>query len=345
MAAKRIRVRLNDQAPWRTLPGASGEKRTEQATWEDTVFGQEFTSEDSGLGQVTISANAYFKGVAGYTARLRKGGTPTALADAPTTLLEGKTYQITDATRRVLDYASPATVRVAGVDQTANVASVDYLNGTVTFIDTYTPTTAPTVTGMYVPLVTLGSARGFTLTQTAAEIEDTTYEKAQANNGWRTFYSGLKTVRFEASGIYDAADDFLTQMNSRALAYIEVSPNNSNNTVFRGFFKRAAHGQSGNVGALEESTMTFNLWVPDGSLVESPFRWYFNGSTLNLAVQDVLKAWQAGSRDLDVQYLPDGLKGTQHDAIVTECSLTNAIDGQNEFSFTFRGDGAPVAVA
>lgn len=341
MAAKRIQVSNDNGVTFSTLPGATGDMRRELATVGDTIFGQDYGSEDVSIGNWMVTANSFFKGVAGYQANVKKGGTPVVMTSEATALLTGKTYQITNVAHRLMDLATVTVVKDGAVDQTANVLSIDYLNGTVTFKPTYTVTGAVTITGAYVPTTTIARSRSFTLTQTAAEIDDTDYETARANGGWRTYDPGLKTVRLEMGGIYDASQALQAELAARSVLYIEVNPNNDNNTIFRGFFKRTTLGQSGDVGALEENAAAFNLFVPDGALVERPFGWYFAaGSTLNVAVQKALAAWQ-NNTGLKVKYLPDGLAGFMGDAIVTEATLANAMDGLNEFRFTFRGSGTP----
>jgi hypothetical protein len=53
----------------------------------------------------------------------------------------------------------------------------------------------------------------------------------------------------------------------------------------------------------------------------------------------VLEAWQ-DKTTIYVEYSPDGVNGKTGQAIVTDASLQNSYEGQNEFSFTFRGTGA-----
>lgn len=345
MAAKRIQVSDDNGVNWYTLPGSSGDMRRELATVGDTIFGQEFGSEDVQIGNWMVTANSYFKGVSGYKANIKQGGTPIAMTTEATTLVSGKTYQINNVARRLIDLVTTLTVFDTGVNQTANVHSIDYLNGTVTFKSTYTVGGAVTITGAYVPATTIGRGRSFTLTQGAAEIDDTDYETARANGGWRTYDPGLKSVRIEFSGIYDVTQALQQALANRTMLYIEVSPADDANTIFRGYFKRTNLGQSGDVGALEEMTTAFSLFVPDGALIERPFGWYFAAaSSLNIAVRKVLASWQA-SLDIDVRYLPDGLTGFQGDAITTEATLSNTMEGQNEFRFTFRGSGTPAVVA
>ena len=343
MAAKRIRVSVDNGTTWRTLPGSTGEKRTEMQAVNDTIFGQDWQSENPSIGQIQITANGFFKGVAGYSATIKKGGTPTAMTGEAMALVSGKTYQITSAIKRVLDLGAAITVLDGATNVTAQVQSIDYLNGMVTFKSTYTVVGAITMNGSYVPLATLAKARGFSVTQTAAEIDTTTLEVAQTNGGFRTFDPGLRTVGLEVQGIYDATSDFITALNSRSTLYIDISPNGNANTMFRGFFKPTGHQQAGDVGALETATMNMTLFVPNTDVLQAPFRWYFNTSPLSQALQDVLNAWQNGTK-IDVQYLPNGTDGTAHDAIITECSLSDNFDGQNEFRFTFRVDGGSTPV-
>ena len=342
--AKRIRVSDDAGATWWTLPGNTGEMRRELATVNDTIFGQDYQSEDGSLGNWMITANAFIKGFAGYVAVLRQGGTPTAMVDEPMTLVSGQTYQITDTARRILDYGAVVTVEDNAVDQTAEVVAIDYLNGTITFDAGYVVTAPVTISGNYIPTIVLGRSRSFTLTQAAAEIDTSDYETAQANGGWRTYDPGLKTVRLELAGIYDASQALHAALVARQLMYVDIQPYGATDTYFRGFFKRTNLGQSGDVGALEERTLALNLFVPDGELVERPFGWYVgNASTLNTALKKCLAAWQNGTK-LDIQYLPDGVAGYTGDSIVTEITLANDMAGLNEFRLTFRGDGTAATV-
>jgi hypothetical protein len=341
--AKRISVSTDD-VTYYTLPGASGEKRTEMATVDDTIFGQEFQSESPSIGMWEVSGAAYFKGVAGYSTKLNLGGTPVATTGEAFTLVSGKTYQITDAARRIIALASTLTVYDNAVDQTAEVVSVDYLNGTVTFDSGYTVNGPVTADYSYVPTTALGKGRSFNLNQTMAEIDTTDYETALANGGWRTHIPGLKTVGLEVGNVHDVATDFIADLAARNLIYVEVSPDDSigdaDQTMFRGFFKYLQQGQQGNVGALEEETINLNLFVPEGSLIETPFSWYYGASTaLSQAVRICLDAWQNGT-NVYVEYSPDGTAGKKGQAVVTEASLQNTFEGQNEFSFTFKGTGA-----
>lgn len=344
--AKRIRVSADNGSTWYTLPGASGELSVEMANVDDTIFGQEYQSESPSIGNWDVSGAAYFKGVAGYTAAVKEGGTPVSNVAAATTQIGAtKSYRINDATKRFISLADPVIVLDNAVAMdTDDIESIDYLNGIVTLAAAYTPTGPITVTYYNVPTAPIGKARSFTLTQTLAEIDTTDYATAKANGGWRTYIPGLKTVGLELGNVWDAANDFITKLQARNIAYIDVSPNDTaghatDEVLYRGFFKYLQQGQQGNVGALEEETLNLNLFVPDGELLLAPFRWYFgSGASLSPAVQVALNAWQNGAI-IDVEYSPDGTTGKTGKCIVTEASLANVYEGQNEFSFTFRGTG------
>lgn len=345
MSTKRIRVALADNI-FNTLPGSTGERRTEKGTVQDTVFGQDFQSDNPTLSMATISGNSFFKGVAGYTAVIKETGASTAMVNEPAALVAGTThsYRVTSPARRVLDIATTLNVFAGATDVTASVISVDYLSGTVTFNPAFAVVGAVTITGAYLPLAILAKTKTFTLTQTAAENDVTVYEDAQANNSWKSFEYGLKTVGFEASGIFNAAIGAEAKLVTNNILVIEVSVDGSADTVFRGFFRYTSEGQSGDVGAVEEAQYRFNLYVPGGDLLEAPFKWYItSASRLNQAVAKSIQAWEQ-KLIIKVQYLPNGTVGTQYSAIITEATLTNNIDGQNEFRFTYRATGLPSAV-
>jgi len=336
--AKRIRVSDDAGSTWWTLPGNTGERRSEASIVNDTIFGQDYQSDQPSLLGNTITANGILKGVAGYQAKVRKGGTPTAMTDEATTELTTTSYQITNAAKRLIDLATPLIVEVGGSPVT-NYTSVDFLNGIIYFGSD--PGDAVTVTGAYLPLVVIAAGRSFNLTQTSAEIETTDYETAQANGGIRTYSEGLKTVSLEIGGIHSASNTFYEELHARTMVYVDICPSGDNANFFRGYFKPHNTGQMGNNGELEEENVSYGLYVPEGDLIFRPFQWYFpSGSAMSRALRIVLNAWQNRTQ-IGVQYLHDGTNGKQNlAAIVTEASLANALDGLNEFRFTFLPSGA-----
>ncbi len=346
--AKRVQVSTDDTT-YRTLPGASGEFSLEMANVDDTIFGQSFKSESPSIGMWDVKGAAYFKGVAGYSASVKIGGSPVSATAAASTLVSGKTYRVDNIARRIMSYANPIVVYDNAVDHTADVLSIDYLNGEVTFLGGYTVTGPVTIDYYYVPTTAIAKARSFNLQQQAAEIDTTDYVTAQANGGMRTYIPGLRSVSLELGDVWATANDYKTALLARNYVYIEISPNNTQGNattevVFKGFFKYMQQNQSGNVGALEEEKLNFSLYVPDGDLVVAPFKWYFGSApALNRAIRDTINAWQNETL-IYVKYLADGTNGHKGSSVVTDCSLQNSFDGQNEFSFAYKGSGAITAV-
>lgn len=341
--AKRIRV-STDNATWYTLPGASGELSVEMANVDDTIFGQDYGSESPSIGMWTVTGAAFFKGVAGYLAAVETGGTPTSTTGEACTLVSGQTYQITAANKRIIDLGHAVTVKDNAVDHTADVESIDYLNGLITFKAAYTIVSPVTVDFYYVPTAAIGKARSFNLQQQLSEIDTTDYATAQANDGWRTYIAGLKKVSLELGNVWDAANDFIATLQSRDMVYINISPDDTAGdatlqVLARGMFKYLKQDQKGNVGALEDETLSLNLYVPSSELVATPFGWYFGSApNLSMAVQIALQAWLDGTA-IYVEYSPDGTNGKTGSCIVTDASIQNSYDGQNEFSFSFKGTG------
>jgi len=352
MSNKRIQVSSDNGSTYVTLPGNQGElTAVEMGNVTDTVFGQTFESQQPTLGMWGVTSNGLFKGVAGYNAVIKKSGTPTAMTAEACTLVSGKTYQITAATKRVISWLNTLTVLDNAVDRTAQVESIDYLTGKVTFLASHTVVGPVTVTGSYLPMTQVAKGRSFNLRQSVAQVDTTGYDDAQGNGGFKTFDEGLRTVSLELGGIFSATAAWAAAAVARGIVYVEVDldASNTGKNVFRGFFKIMSTSQSGNQGDVETQTVNLSLWVPDSDLVVTPFSWTIDSaSRLSSAIQKCLAAFAAQST-LKVRYLPQGAigqspnDGTVGDAIVTEASLANSIDGQNEFSFTFRGTGAPAA--
>lgn len=340
--AKRIRV-SEDDSTYYTLPGNTAELRNEAGQLSDTIFGQSFSSSETGLITGSLSANALYKGFAGYIVSLKKTGTPTGMVAQATTNLSGKIYRITDATKRILDTEAAITVLDNAVNHTADVIRIDYLDGTVEFDAGYTVTGPVTITANYLPTSEIAGAKAFTLTQTADAIDNTDIPTARANGGFATFEPGLKTASLEISGVYKESNAFVTALIARDPLVVEINPDNNSKSVMRGIFKYSAQGQSGDVGALEEETITLQLNVPDDDLFDAPLKWYHaNDTTLSQAVRICLDAW-IEENTIYVQYLPDGEEGFAMQAVVTDISLAGGLESMNEFTANFQLSGEPVA--
>jgi hypothetical protein len=344
--AKRIRLSDDDGTTWYTLPGNTGSMSSEAGELDDTVFGQDFSSTFPGLIGWTMEANGLFKGYAGYATTIKKVGVSTVMTDEAMSLVSGKTYQITASTKRLMNRAIATTFEDGGVAILAsNIESVDWLFGRVTFISSYTPAGAVTVTGEYFPTVSVGCANSFTLTQTSNAVDNTCMETARANDGHRTFEYGLKTVSLDIEGIYKASNGFRQLLIDRSEVVIEIDLAGNGLNVARGFFRAASTGQDGDVGDLESENITFNLSVPDpDTLTTYPFAWLIDTtSTMSTALKKAIAAWQDND-EIDAQYLPDGTNGVEGNVIITDLSLAGGLEAMNTFTVTMQGSGELVAV-
>jgi len=348
MSAKSIAV-SSDDVTYHVLPGSSGDLNFEGASASDTTFGASFSSSQPTLVSWSASANAYYKGFAGYVANFKKSGTSTAVEGEAMSVVSGKTYKINDSNKNVWDRTATIKVYDGVTDVTDKVESVDHLFGQITFLASYTVVGDVTVDVKYLPMSSVGTARDFSLTMNAESVDTTDFATAQANGGYNTFIPGLKTVSLDASGFYSATNAFKDLVTARNEMIVEINPDGSNKSVARGFFKAITTGQSGDVGGNEDETITFELSVPQPSStvtanVVTPFKWVHDATTtLSQAVQVVLNGWQNSSK-IYVKYLSDGVAGYKGEAVVTDCSMSSAVDGVAEFSISLQGSGTPSAV-
>jgi hypothetical protein len=358
MPAKRIQVSSDNGSTWLTLPGNTGGLSHEADELPDTIFGQNWQSNEVGLIASEITSNGLYKGFAGYHADIQKSGSSTSFTGEATSNSgeASKVYRISDATKNFWNHAVAVVVLDGVTDVTDEVEWIDYLFGKIKFQGSFTPSGAVTFNGAYFPKTTVAKGRTFNITQTMEPIDDTDFASAQANGGRRIYDPGLRTASLEIGGIYDATNGWKTALEGRAVVLIEIAPvgNSGSESRFRGIFKTSRQGHEGDVGALEEETVNFTLHVPDSGtnptvgfdtdLYYTPFRWdHPSGTLLSSAVRAVLTAWE-NETEIDARYLPDGTNGFSAAIVVAEASLTGGVEALNEFSFTFNIVGALTAV-
>jgi len=351
MAAKKIRISNDAGTTWKELPGSQGSFDADAESVDDTILGQSFSSSDIGLLGWSVSSDGIFKGFSGYLAELKQVGTPVTFTAESMTLVSGKTYAINDTTKEIWDRSEvtmdilDTAVSVAAAD----IESIDYLFGRVTFVSTFTPAGAITATGKSFPVAAAGCSNAYNLSMSADAIDDTCFNTAQANGGTKTFVAGLRSVALELNGVFDATQNFKSILLARNEIIIEIDPAGDGSSIARGFFKLVTTSQSGTVGALEDETLNFELTVPDETTnpaVELPFNWRHTATTLNLAIQWALESWLSELNTYEVQYLPTGvvgaspLDGIEGAIVVTDISLSGGLSNMNTFQIELQGTGA-----
>lgn len=338
--AKKIQISDDAGVTYFTFPGDTGTLSLNGTQIKDTVFGQDYESEQPGMINWTLDLNGYYKGFAGYVATLKMSGTSTLMTTEACSLVSGKTYQITNAVKRTFDRTATLNVFDNGVNHNADVISIDYLFGRVTFAPAYTVTGPVTITANYLPLAQIAKAQSFTLTQTAAVINKSDFVTAQANSGLTVNDYGLKTFGFDLSGFYSVTNAFRALLLARSEVIIEIGPDGGGLSIARGFFKPATESQSGKVGELEVESLKFVGFVPDPSavpLMPYPFSWLQGaGTTLSTSIQKTITAWQNKTLPL-FKYLYDGTNGVSGAGVVTDISLTGGLDVMNTFAIKIQG--------
>lgn len=115
---------------------------------------------------------------AAWQAQVKVSGTSTAMTGEATTSLGGSQYQVTSATKRIIDPTVAVVVKDGGSTVSSSLYSVDRLFGIVTFSG-YTPTGAVTVDGSYLPTAAIGECTSVSITVTA-DLADVSVLESQA---------------------------------------------------------------------------------------------------------------------------------------------------------------------
>jgi len=202
--------------------------------------------------------------VAGYPTVIKLGGTTTAMTDQATTNTSGNIWQITDATRRVLDRDVLPTFEDAAVPiSAADILSIDYLFGIVEFTAAKTgPITF--ATGSFIPVTGIAGANAFTLNQSAGMLDDTEF----AGDGSRSKVYGLRDVALSITRILAVEAVFFAAINNRTALFIEVQPGGSGD-IAKGWYVTESEVGSGDIEGLENTELSFQL---DGD-PEAVFGW------------------------------------------------------------------------
>jgi hypothetical protein len=333
-------IQINDGGTYRNLPGGTGNLNRDGAQIRDTIYGQAYESMFPGIKTWSLGAQALYKGVPGYAARLLKKGSTTAFTNEACSLVSGKTYRINDATKSAWDRSVALTIKDgAATVSGANIASVNYLFGEVTFASGYTVTGAVTVTGSFLPLTDLCKFNTMTLTMNAAARDETDNCGAQGNGGYRVYTPGLRSVKIDTGGFFDPTSNW-DQVIGNGVEYIlEVNADGlANGSRARGFFNLMTDNQSGDVGATEAQTLSWAHQVPLN--VDTVFDWRHGvGSLMPLAVQRALSDFLTQSLT-GVRYLPDGAAGWGGQGVLTDVSMSTGLEQLVQFAFALTGSGA-----
>lgn len=165
---------------------------------------------------------------AGRKALIKVGGTPVAMtAEATTVIAAGggvvanTQYQITNATKRLIDINSAITVLVAGNPVTSGY-TVDTLQGLVIFDTSATRTV--TVTGKYVPTATAAECHEYSYS-----ITQETTDTPKFGDEWNVKTPTIKGAEGSLSRWFSIDSYFATALISGAPVLIEFYPQDTLN--------------------------------------------------------------------------------------------------------------------
>jgi len=339
MAAKILRVRNVGDTEWHTLPGNDASFDTNHDELDDTLFGQRFSSSETGLTEWSMSSNALYRGFAGYVATIRKAQDSTAFnGEELSQVGDTQKYRIDDATKSVWDWNVDVVVYEDGVEvDDADIDYIDYIHGQVVFDENFTVTGSITADGAFLTLENFGKAQTFEIGQSADTTDTTDLQTAQDNGGFMTMRPTLLTAEMSMEAFYDVDNDFDDLFLGRDTFVLEINPDGNDESFARGIFKVNEDSLSGDVGGDEDESVSFVLSVPNN--VTRPFGWeHSENTTLSQAVRIVLDAWE-NRNELEAQYLPDGSVGREGNVIVDDVSLSGGVSEMNEFDVSLPGTG------
>ncbi len=129
---------------------------------------------------------------AGKLGLVKVGGTPTSFtAEAVTVLTTNKKYQITNTAKRIWSPTATITVLAAAtpVDPVADPYAINRLTGVVTFTNTTARGTV-TITGTYLPMLTVAKSKAVTYEHGNEVLDDTTFD----SNGYDESIPGIRMI-------------------------------------------------------------------------------------------------------------------------------------------------------
>lgn len=346
MSSAKLLQTSRDGITWNTLAGNDGSIEANGTELDNTTFGSDFSSSLTGIIEHSLSGNVMFRDNAGFEARLKRAENSTAFTAEELSLV-GNLYVIDDRTKALWNPKEALVISdTEGAIASTDIASVDYMNGRVKFVDSFTPVGAVTATGEFLTAVNFACANSVDISQTLETIETGCFETVGENGGFQTYEGTLRSVSIDIDRFYRSSTDFYEILKDRDDIIIEFDMDGTGTSVARGQFKVLSDSLTGGVGGDESESITFNLSVPTTEIPVVPFSWYFGANTnAPMSFQDMIWAWE-GKQPLKVRYLPEGQGnlGFQGDYIITDASVSVAVDSIGEGSISGQGTGALVRI-
>ena len=180
----------------------------------------------------------------------------------------GCDFRITDATRRLLDSDATTSVKTATTRGGSKSAladdefTVNYAGGVVTVTSTgITPEVCAElfvfVTGSYIPFTNVGGANNYSIDMSAEVLEDTNFEDANANGGYRSRLTGLLDVSVSVSAFSPLNKTYAGRLQQKDDVVLTILVGQKERITGR--FVVESVSQAGEVGGIETEDISFQL--------------------------------------------------------------------------------------
>jgi hypothetical protein len=163
-------------------------------------------------------------GVAGRKALVKVAGAAVAfVTEACTNSGDSKTYQITNAIKRVWDPTVAISVFYNAVLQAANTYTINRLTGKITFAVAQ-GASAVTVTGSYLPLSNAVRAKAFSWNVAATLVDDNDFDQVTTDVGFQRKQQMLLDVNGSVTAKFGADVYFRDALLNASLVLLEFFP-------------------------------------------------------------------------------------------------------------------------
>lgn len=204
---------------------------------------------------------------AGRVVTLKAGGGSEVLSsEACTDSGDHKVYQVASAAKRAIDPGFAVEVNVGGVTVSAELYSVDYAHGVITFIDEYageTPGAVTILSGRYLPLLTIANGKSAKISPITPVFADATQLGDTAPRSHEVAKQCTVEIVHLCKAVY--ADDPVYSLDAIvAMAGVtplflecDLSGAGTAGQLLRGWFMIKSWGTDHPVGGVEASTVSF----------------------------------------------------------------------------------------
>ena len=201
-------------------------------------------------------------GQAAYKAKISIGGTGVPVTDEACTMTSANNYQITDATRRIVDRYTVPTVYIDATPVDADLFFFNYLFGIVITDGAVTDGTM-TIDYTYIPTTEVACANAFTLEVGGDILDDTCFKAARANNGFRNKIYGLNDISSTLESLAITDRKFSTAKIARNSVLMEWDFDGTGAEIARGWFVIESDNFTGEVSGLNQESISLQLEADD----------------------------------------------------------------------------------